>query len=417
MLEFVLIKKETLDGIGDAIREKEGTDKLIPPLEMKSRILGLSGGGLKNVPEVTNIHLDNVGILYWDSPDIPLEEGTYFLTYVITVNDFVTEVQGTSLDVSSYLIDGDNHIKILTKVSYFSENDGQIIEFVMPEKIVVLSIDISNSTYNNTCCVVNDKVYFFDTGYKISSNNALYYRLYTIDSNNDTLSDTKVFYNTSYSTSICHMASVGDYIYIFIANKYIIKYNTIDGTSEEMSITSSNTIDTDSICVAHGNYIYFFNTTIMRFDTTTNTYTTLEVSTPKATKKGAGVAAGSLIYLIGGRTAVANQYATDTIYEFNTMTETVRTLDVTLPAKLNFLDACLIGNNIYIFGGKNEQNIPSDKIYKFNVMSGVITTLDITMPVALSDVRCGAVNNAAYIALGSDSSEAYTKVLKFTVGS
>ena len=44
MSEWVRIKKSTLEGIGDAIREKEGSSDLIPTAEMKPRILAIKTG-------------------------------------------------------------------------------------------------------------------------------------------------------------------------------------------------------------------------------------------------------------------------------------------------------------------------------------------------------------------------------------
>ena len=44
MDEKVFIKKSTLTSIGDAIRSKEGTTELIPPLEMPARIEAINGG-------------------------------------------------------------------------------------------------------------------------------------------------------------------------------------------------------------------------------------------------------------------------------------------------------------------------------------------------------------------------------------
>ena len=45
MADKVILNKLTIQGIGDAIREKEGSTALIPTSEMKQRILNLSGGG------------------------------------------------------------------------------------------------------------------------------------------------------------------------------------------------------------------------------------------------------------------------------------------------------------------------------------------------------------------------------------
>lgn len=43
--EYALVKKSTLSGTADAIREKTGSNELIDPAEFESRIRGISGGG------------------------------------------------------------------------------------------------------------------------------------------------------------------------------------------------------------------------------------------------------------------------------------------------------------------------------------------------------------------------------------
>lgn len=52
----LVIDKSTLDGIGDAIREKTGISDLIPVIELSEKILEISGGS-------TNIAIDEVEVV------------------------------------------------------------------------------------------------------------------------------------------------------------------------------------------------------------------------------------------------------------------------------------------------------------------------------------------------------------------
>lgn len=73
----VLIDETTLTGIGDAIRSKEGTTELIPPLEMKPRIEALGGGGCRALEEhATMIRFTSLNILGEKTATINLYEAT-----------------------------------------------------------------------------------------------------------------------------------------------------------------------------------------------------------------------------------------------------------------------------------------------------------------------------------------------------
>ena len=63
--EYVRMKKSTLTSIGDAIRGKEGTTELIPPLEMAARIEAIGGGAnFDTVIEVEENSFTNVAELH-----------------------------------------------------------------------------------------------------------------------------------------------------------------------------------------------------------------------------------------------------------------------------------------------------------------------------------------------------------------
>ena len=75
MDEYVRMRKSTLTAIGVAIRSKEGTTELIPPLEMPERIGALGGGGIPN-EWVKNINLTSLNVFGNSTAEITLPNAT-----------------------------------------------------------------------------------------------------------------------------------------------------------------------------------------------------------------------------------------------------------------------------------------------------------------------------------------------------
>lgn len=103
---------------------------------------------------------------------------------------------------------------------------------------------------------------------------------------------------------------------------------------------------------ADGNYVYY--DTIQVFDTETNTLTTLDATLPEGTYGISCAAVGSKIYLIGGRIADSTSGSTKelelkSIQVFDTETNTLTMLDVTLSTYNSFTPVAAVGSLIYIF--------------------------------------------------------------------
>ena len=63
---------------------------------------------------------------------------------------------------------------------------------------------------------------------------------------------------------------------------------------------------------------------------------------------------GTNIYIFGGNNG---SKATDTILKFDTTTETLETLSVTLPSARQGQMGAAVGTNAYIFGGQNKTEV------------------------------------------------------------
>lgn len=164
---------------------------------------------------------------------------------------------------------------------------------------------------------------------------------------------------------------------------------------------------------AVGSKIYMFGglsssgSKISIFDTTTRTIETLPSTTiSHATSRVACEAIGSKIYIFGGFTSDAE--TVDTISVFDTETNTISSLSVTLPEGLYHIGSAVVGTNIYLFGGNYGGNahLVRKSIYKFDTTSNTLYTLSATLPKAVAGLACEAVGSKIYI-FGGDVGSSY----------
>ena len=73
---------------------------------------------------------------------------------------------------------------------------------------------------------------------------------------------------------------------------------------------------------------------------------------------------GSNVYLFGGYGVGGSR---NDILKFNTETETISTLSATLPQSLFNMGVAQVGSNVYLFGGYNYGSSYLNTIYKFSV--------------------------------------------------
>lgn len=116
------------------------------------------------------------------------------------------------------------------------------------------------------------------------------------------------------------------------------------------------------------------------YDPATKTFTTLDVSMPEAIYGMACVAVGRVVYLFGGSAArTGTSSYRSTIYRFDVDTQTFTTLSAHLSYGNAKLDAVLVETNIYIFDLGYNQYI-SDKIYCFDTITETISEYSLKMP-------------------------------------
>ena len=177
-----------------------------------------------------------------------------------------------------------------------------------------------------------------------------------------------------------------------------------------------------------GNYIYLFggnytysgssaytSNSIMRFDSTSETSTTLATTLPISATGITAVVVGTDIYLFGGYNYDGSSpMYLNTILKFDTTDNTITTLSATLPTAVRDMGFGVVGNYIYLFGGQNASTDYST-ILKFNTTTGTISTLATTLPSGANHcaMACATVGTDIYLINGVAGSSHYQNAVKF----
>lgn len=156
-----------------------------------------------------------------------------------------------------------------------------------------------------------------------------------------------------------------------------------------------------------GGYSGGYKNTIYEFDTASNTLTTLSATLPTATYSMCCATVGTKIYAFGGKPG-SGVYS-NKIYEFDTTTKTIKTLSTTLPTALMEMSCAAVGTKIYLFGGQNGTFM--NTICVFDTTNNSITTLSTTLPTAASGICCAAVGAKVYLLGGSISALGTSKTI------
>ena len=214
-------------------------------------------------------------------------------------------------------------------------------------------------------------------------------------------------------------------------------------------------------CATYGNYIYIFGgvylddetsqmvytNNIYKFDCTNQTIETISTTLPKTMASPSCVTYKNNIYIFGGYNGSNHS---DTIYKFNCINERISTLSKTIPSDRkygemssvlyndkiylfgSFLDrstnpksnilifnlaneswdiayeklsiyttlpgSAVYNNNLYLFGGADNENGATNTIYKFNLDDNwTLTRLETTLPESSSENSCFLFDDNIYI--------------------
>ena len=358
----------------------------------------LSGLNIK-LPPVSDVAVDASGVLTFTASDTSaLTEYNPVVSYLVKVNETELTTTETTLDLSSYLEEGENTIIVTAKavlsINTSSEQETIQVEYSSEPTIVVLEKIMSIYDYFLKVALVGTDIYIFG-GDTVTD------EIYKFDTTTETI--------TTLTTKLPSArkdyggCSVGTNIYFFGGNNSsgylseILKFDTTTETITTLSATLPSGYKVHYGTHLVGNDIYIsgvmtnlYKTTMFKFDTTTETITTLSATLPNENMCAAATqVVGNTIYFFGG--------GSNAIRKFDIENGTFTTIETTLPTATNYHGSALVGNNIYLFGGETPY---SSEILKFDTTTETITTLDITLPINMSRMGAVTLGNTVYMITG-----------------
>lgn len=223
---------------------------------------------------------------------------------------------------------------------------------------------------------------------------------------------------TKLSTTLSHDAAgslvvaIEENIYILsgITGGYAEKFDSVTQTCTNLglfnwsSYNSGAAVGTDVYRFGGGSGTAISNyvKTISKFDSISETRTTLSVTLPEVRAATSAAAVGTNIFIFGGRqdTDERDTSTVNDILKFDTVTQTLTTLEATLFEKTSETSAVAIGTNVYIFGGHGAGDTGGyyqNYIQKFDSVSETCTKLNETLPTVRYGTSAAAVGTNAYV--------------------
>lgn len=183
-----------------------------------------------------------------------------------------------------------------------------------------------------------------------------------------------------------------------------------------------------------GSFIYIFGgsvnnvskNTIQKFNVITQECSVLASTLPFGLQEACCAAVGTKIYIFGGRTNAEDETASSwrsSILMFDTTVETVTTLSSTLPNDCINMACCAYSDRIYLFGGLENDVLDFDtplkclnEIKVFDTTTATLNTLTTaTLAQKAYDIGCSEARNRIYLfgGRGRSTGEAYKTVQIF----
>ena len=276
-----------------------------------------------------------------------------------------------AVDTDIYLFGGINGNSALKTIYSFDSTT---------KMITTLPTTLDQGAYDLTCAAIGADIYVF--GAKTQDKLSL---IYHFDSTTKTLTKLSVALIRPYAEMTC--ASIGTDIYLFggrvgmgssdAVNNQIFKFDSITQTITTLSTTMSSTgsrracasIDTDIFMfggvkggTSSGGQTSQLIGDILDFDSLTQTITTIgTLSTPRDSIGCAAIATD--IYLFGGNFPYGPSSA---IQCFDTLTQTFKSVPVSLPTFIHSIACASIDDDIYLFGGYQSNKTARDAIMHFS---------------------------------------------------
>jgi hypothetical protein len=147
-----------------------------------------------------------------------------------------------------------------------------------------------------------------------------------------------------------------------------------------------------------GGYTTSYEASIEKYDIDADVTTRLSAALPEKGSKFSAATVGENIFIFGGESGIDSDVF-DTIVKFNASTETISTLGIKLPTPLVDICAVSYGTKIYLFGGSQNMagSMPVNTIHCLDTETFVLTTLSAVLPTAYSAISGINVGNSIYL--------------------
>lgn len=159
--------------------------------------------------------------------------------------------------------------------------------------------------------------------------------------------------------------------------------------------------------VTNGNYIYVFigkddvEGDIYKFDALRYTLSKVDITLPSGFTNFLAEVNQGIVYLFAGK---QNGLPSDLIYTYNIGTNHVQLFDTTLPQAITNSCSCLVGDDIYLFGGIDNSNDIKDSIIKIDLNEKSSSLLSLSLNQPLSNASVEYINNYIYLFGGENES-------------
>ena len=283
--------------------------------------------------------------------------------------------------------------------------------------IRTLSEVLPEGSINTTSVTVGTKIYLFSGQDYNNRTNTI--RCFDTETQTITTLSTTLPENRNPATA----QLLGTKVYLFGGEAFgnrartILCFDTENETITTLSATLPSVMADYTASAIKGSKIYLMGgrhgtTAIYCFDTETETTTTLSAVLSDVQMIPAFATVGNKLYLLGG---ISGSNFVNTILCFDMENETITTLSTTVPT-VYLMRASVIGTKIYLFGGTNTHDVANsitlayDTIYCFDTESETITQMTEVLPKKQVVATAATVGNAIYL-FGGKITSVYNNVL------
>lgn len=363
MSNYYTIRKETLTGIADAIREKSGSSNGYTPVEMAVAIRGLEtgGGAAFNIaygdtaPEDTSALWVKAaaaeGVRLSSRPVVAgaeLERGIHSLPVA------TSHMGAASVGTKIYLFGG-NAQGYATDAIYIFDTETNTIS--------TADARLPWGMTSVAAAAVGRKVYLFGGYYSaISAHRG---EIFVFDTESNTVSE--VVTRLPKEASRVAAAAVGEKVFLFGGQ-------AADG---------------------RGDWIWVF-------DAATHSVYTLGTRLPAALHDIHVVTIGRKIYLLGG---VSDNGRVDAIYVFDAENYTLSRKNGTIPSAIGASYGAVgaVGTKVYLFGGRTMGNVTTDTVGVYHVETDSMEVIAEKLPVGAESGVAATVGGSIYLFGGANT--------------